>query len=104
MCVSVFLPTPANPSDIERRSARLAYHIAHTPTHIDPLPGLSDPAGKVYPCLHEIRSISVTIAAEVIKAAAEEGRARGKAVEKLANSEAALIKWIKVGGRGVRAV
>lgn len=52
-------------------------------------------AGMVYPRLEQIRQISLNVALEVMKCAAEEGHLRGKALEKLNQSEAKLISFIQ---------
>jgi malic enzyme len=53
------------------------------------------PAGQVYPGLHHIRDISTSIALEVIKTAAREGRCKGPALEQLAKGDARLQRWIR---------
>ena len=56
--------------------------------------------GLVYPGLANIRDISATMATEVIKAAAEEGRVKSlEALGKLAKGDEALTEWIKVRWR-----
>lgn len=52
-------------------------------------------AGLVYPRLKDIREISARVALEVMKAAAVEGRLRGKAKERLERSEESVLKWIR---------
>jgi malic enzyme len=51
--------------------------------------------GLVYPRLNDIRQISACIAASVIKAAAEEGKARGKALEKVQQGDEPLMRWLR---------
>ncbi|KAG1681504.1 hypothetical protein FOA52_014010 [Chlamydomonas sp. UWO 241] len=51
--------------------------------------------GLVYPQLSDIRQISARIAASVIKAAAEEGKARGKALEKIQMGDEQLMLWLR---------
>jgi hypothetical protein len=49
----------------------------------------------VYPGLQNIRDISISIAMEVIRTAASEGRCKGPALEQLAKGDARLERWIR---------